>query len=210
MCNTCVNLLPPRPDSHSKLFKICFRFIYNHSCQSLFSIKLLISSLHLNWKGGSDAGASYKSCKISNLPQITEANICLCFGTWVLLKIPQNSKEKPVTHPDTFWTGVIFYGKSNYFVLFSFIRPSVREQFIQITFNIFRFSLIWIRNLGFHMGWPIAKPLWIYCWKYLCWSLFLVKLVKWKMSNLYLQLWHRCFPLNFAKFHIQVPEDIMP
>ena len=62
------------------------------------------------------------------------------------------------------WVGVIYYGKCNYYALINCIRHCVRGE-IKIKFiKIFSFLLIWDKNLGSHIGWPVAKPLWIRPW----------------------------------------------
>ena len=62
------------------------------------------------------------------------------------------------------WVEVTYYGKCNYYPLTDCIIHFVRGELIQSYFKIFSFLLIWNKNLGFHTGWPVAKPLWICPW----------------------------------------------
>ena len=50
------------------------------------------------------------------------------------------------------------------YVLINFIRHCVRGKSIQNYFKFFIFFLIWMKNLGSHTNWPVAKPLWIRSW----------------------------------------------
>ena len=51
--------------------------------------------------------------------------------------------------------------KMNYYVLINCIRHCIGREFIQNYFKIFKFLLIWGKNLRSYTGWPVAKPLWM-------------------------------------------------
>ena len=57
--------------------------------------------------------------------------------------------------------GATYYGNCNYYVLINCVRHSVRGESIQDCFKIFNNLLMWDKNLGCHIGWPVAKLLWI-------------------------------------------------
>ena len=57
------------------------------------------------------------------------------------------------------WMEVIYYGKSNYYVLLNCIKNCVRGELIQNYFKIFNFFLTWHKNLASHTGGLVANPL---------------------------------------------------
>ena len=58
------------------------------------------------------------------------------------------------------WIGIVYYVKSDNYVLIKCIRHCARGDFIQYHFKFFSFLLIWDKNLRSHTGWPVAASHW--------------------------------------------------
>ena len=55
-------------------------------------------------------------------------------------------------HVWSVWVCVIYDGKCNYYLLTNCIKHCFKQKFIQNCFKIFKFPLIYDKNLGFHAG----------------------------------------------------------
>ena len=91
------------------------------------------------------------------------------------------------------WVAVTYYRKSNYYALIYCIRHCVKGECIQIKIKFIKvssFLIIWDKNLGFHNGLQVAKPLWIRPWHLLNMKMKFTTWTKW-WKMVMSSIWHR-------------------